>query len=162
MPQCSRCEVSLNDENWPNHRRRHRKYQCTSCTNLEAKEWRVRNSEHVRHYQTAWQAQNAEKAMWLRAKQRANKKGVEFTIRVEDIIIPPTCPILGVTLVRSNGRSSPNSPSLDRIDPSKGYIPGNVTVISNRANTLKSNASVDELELVLKWMKTVAFKNTSG
>lgn len=45
------------------------------------------------------------------------------------------------------------SPSLDRIDSSKGYVKGNVRVISARANMLKNNATVEELTLVLKDLK---------
>lgn len=43
----------------------------------------------------------------------------------------------------------PNSPSLDRIVPERGYVAGNLRVISNRANTLKNNATIDEMRLVL-------------
>ena len=42
----------------------------------------------------------------------------------------------------------PNSPSFDRIDPTKGYVKGNVIIVSNKANVIKSNATVEELERV--------------
>lgn len=42
-----------------------------------------------------------------------------------------------------------NSPSLDIIIPSKGYVKGNVWVISNRANRAKSNLSLEELKTLV-------------
>lgn len=85
--------------------------------------------------------------MWNNAKARAERDGVPFSISVEDIVIPETCPVLGVTLAQRLGKQGggPNSPSLDRIVASLGYIPGNVVVISMRANRLKNDASVKEL-----------------
>lgn len=44
----------------------------------------------------------------------------------------------------------PASPSLDKIIPSLGYVPGNVRIISARANLLKNDATVDELRAILK------------
>ena len=80
------------------------------------------------------------------ARARAREAGVPFTIGVEDIVIPTHCPILGIPLFRTKGRGGgDNSPSLDRIEPERGYVPGNVIVISNRANRLKSDATVKEL-----------------
>lgn len=46
-------------------------------------------------------------------------------------------------------------PSLDRINPDRGYVPGNVQVISFRANTLKNNATREELAKVLAYMKRI-------
>jgi hypothetical protein len=94
-------------------------------------------------------------AMWSRAKYRARQKGFDFTIEQKDITIPETCPLLGIDLVCHRGRGSQqgNSPSLDRIDPTKGYIKGNVWVISNRANTLKNDATIQELELLVENLK---------
>lgn len=69
------------------------------------------------------------------AKHRAKRKGVTFSITVEDIVIPTHCPILGIEL--SFGGSQENSPSLDKINNSLGYVPGNVQVISYRANRIK-------------------------
>lgn len=93
--------------------------------------------------------------MWLRAKHRAEKCGVHFSISVSDIAIPEACPILGIVLI-PYGESRDTSPSLDRIIEEKGYTPDNIRVISNRANRIKSDASVEELEKIVRYMKEKA------
>ena len=95
---------------------------------------------------------NEASAMWSRAKYRARQKGLDFTIDKEDVVIPDKCPLLGIELVchRGKGSQQGNSPSLDRIDSSKGYIKGNVWVISNRANTLKNDATIQELKTLVE------------
>lgn len=42
---------------------------------------------------------------------------------------------------------------LDRLVPSKGYVKGNVRWISRRANRIKSDATIDELKKILKYME---------
>ena len=91
--------------------------------------------------------------MYNMAKHRAKKKGLPFTIRLSDIVIPERCPVLGFPLERCGKRPREHSPSLDRIDNALGYVPGNVAVISQHANHLKSDATIEELEAVLKYMK---------
>ena len=49
----------------------------------------------------------------------------------------------------------PSSPSLDRIIPELGYVPGNVQVISHQANTMKSNATLKELKAFAAWVATL-------
>jgi hypothetical protein len=95
---------------------------------------------------------NEASAMWSRAKYRAAHKGREFTITKEDIVIPERCPLLGIPLVchRGKGSQQGNSPSLDRKDPEKGYTKDNVWVISNRANTLKNDATLTELKTLVE------------
>lgn len=85
------------------------------------------------------------------AKARAKRHGVPFSLERSDIIIPDVCPILGLPLKSNKGGGvfTPNSPTLDRICPKKGYVPGNVRVISFRANLLKSDATADEVRLIL-------------
>jgi hypothetical protein len=93
---------------------------------------------------------------WIRAKNRAKEKGLEFNIEISDITMPEYCPIFGIKLVIHTGYGNgpaPDSPSLDRIDPSKGYIKGNVWVISTKANKLKSNATIQELEQLVNAIK---------
>ena len=84
--------------------------------------------------------------MFFAAKSRAKKKDREFNLELSDITIPERCPILGVLLQYN----SDYAPSIDRIDSSKGYIKGNVRVISKRANVLKNNATIEELKAVLE------------
>ena len=90
--------------------------------------------------------------MWLRAKHHAKKLSVPFTIKDSDIHIPAVCPVLGIALERAGG-SRDNAPSLDRVVPSKGYVPGNICVISSRANRIKSDASLKELESLVAYVK---------
>lgn len=82
------------------------------------------------------------------ARARAKRFGLPFTITVDDIKIPTVCPLLGIPIETGRGKIIPGSPSLDRVRPEDGYVPGNVWVISHRVNTIKSDASVEELELV--------------
>jgi len=80
------------------------------------------------------------------AKIRARTKGIEFSITDEDIVIPDTCPYLGCKLTTIQGQGIIDSNvSLDRIDNNKGYIPGNVRVISNLANRMKLYATEEQL-----------------
>jgi hypothetical protein len=80
------------------------------------------------------------------AKTRAIRKGVPFTIMLADVPhIPDLCPVLGIPLVISNDYAQFNSPSFDRVVPILGYVPGNVMWISNRANSVKSDATPAEL-----------------
>jgi hypothetical protein len=94
-----------------------------------------------------------EKLLWEAARKRAAQSNLPFDIDVEDVIIPEICPALGIKLTKSGGKSSDNSPSLDRFIPSSGYVKGNIAVISMLANRIKSNADADDLEKVVKWMR---------
>jgi hypothetical protein len=78
------------------------------------------------------------------AKQRSRRKGMEFSITVKDLKMPEFCPLLGVKL-DSYSDSVDLHPSIDRIDSSKGYVKGNVWIISHRANRIKSDATCEEL-----------------
>ncbi len=92
------------------------------------------------------------------AKCRAKQLGVAFDLRPEDVAIPELCPVLGIKLQWNYGkRASANhsSPSLDRVDGRKGYVKGNVVVISNRANHLRNNATAKELQLVADYATKV-------
>lgn len=99
------------------------------------------------------------------AKYRAKKKNIEFSISIEDVVIPSHCPILGIELtMHADGTAGGknNSYSLDRIDSSKGYVKGNVQVISYLANSMKRNATQEQLCAFAKWiLKSVEHENLS-
>lgn len=80
--------------------------------------------------------------MLSRAKSRAKKKGLKFNLHIEDIRIPDVCPITLRPFYFRACKAHPDSPSLDRINPKRGYVRGNVQVISWRANMLKSNSDL--------------------
>lgn len=91
--------------------------------------------------------------MLKHAKRNAKEKNVPFDLREEDIPVSSYCLVLGMPLKVGDGRRTDASPSLDRIVPERGYVRGNVRVISWRANNLKSNATIEELRAVLQYME---------
>ena len=95
-------------------------------------------------------SKTTEYKMLARAKSRAKKNNLAFNIELDDIVIPGRCPLLGIKIESTEVRNSPNNPSLDKIIPKKGYIKGNVWVISNRANTLKNDATLQELKTLVE------------
>ena len=107
-----------------------------------------------RKYNERHNKKNRKYVMWCSAKKRAQKKGLEFDISMEDLPdIPEYCPILGIKLNFNDGVGpTDNSPSLDRIDSTKGYIKGNIEIISNRANRIKADATLEELKLIVDYL----------
>lgn len=90
------------------------------------------------------------------AKSRATQRGIEFRITTADLVWPTHCPVLGIKLnygKASNGRGSDDSPSLDRHIPSLGYVPGNVFVMSWRANRLKCDGTVEEFYALIEYLR---------
>jgi hypothetical protein len=90
------------------------------------------------------------------AKNRAKKRNIEFNLQLDDIIIPEYCPILGIKIEMqfdSGQRAADNSPSLDRIDSTMGYVQGNVAVISYRANVIKNSGTAEEHRKIADWIE---------
>lgn len=105
------------------------------------------NSDRVKSQTPEWK-------MHQRAKARCKATGMEFSIEVSDIVIPDVCPVLGIKLNMNSGRSGAyyNSPSLDRIDNSRGYTKDNIHVISQKANAMKGNSSKEQLIQFALWV----------
>lgn len=139
------------------------------------KKWRDANPDKVKARDQKWREARPEdhKAQSARAvrkihqdpiakarrmigssKTRAKKRGLPHSISYEDLLpIPSVCPALGTPLSLSGTYINGNVASLDRINNNIGYVPGNVAVISRRANSIKNDATIEELELVLAYMK---------
>jgi hypothetical protein len=100
-----------------------------------------------KHLVTHGKTKTQEYRLYFLAKQRANQKNINFNLDVDDIIIPEYCPILNLKLRKNHKGWAPDAPTLDRIIPEKGYVKGNVKVISGKANVMKNNATLKELKI---------------
>ncbi len=98
-------------------------------------------------------SRNENHARWLlwQARGRARARGLECTIELEDVVVPTHCPVLGIELTRGVGQATDSSAQLDRIHNHKGYVKGNVIVVSRRANRLKSDSNVEELRRIVQY-----------
>lgn len=90
------------------------------------------------------------------AKGRAKKNGLDFNIDITDVVIPEKCPVFGFKLVSGQGTGFYDaSPTLDRIENGLGYVKGNVIVVSWRANRIKGDASLSELQQLLNFYSSL-------
>lgn len=136
--------------------------------------WKRRNKESVNATNKKWKDSNRAlvrarerdrankkadtgpgyRALWLNnIKLRAKKKGLSFDITLDDLTFPDICPVLGIPMIARSGAFSDNSPSIDRIVPEKGYVKGNVQIISYRANRIKCHASLSDLKAIVSYME---------
>jgi hypothetical protein len=131
---------------------------CKKCHSIESYRDRREHPEKIakQYLRTQkWIDAHPDFKMFQAAKRRAKQHKIPFEITRKDIIIPEFCPILGIPLVVGGQRfATANSPSLDRRIPELGYVPGNVFVISHKANTMKSNATFEEIEQLYLYMKS--------
>ena len=109
---------------------------------------------------------NFEKTILKRLKKRAERKNVPVSVTSEYLkkFVPDDmiCPVLGIKMEVGQKISNVNSPSIDRIIPEKGYVPGNIIVVSNKANGIKSNATPDEIIKVGNFYKKLLEEMEDG
>jgi hypothetical protein len=147
MTEATREKRRVSTREWRNNHSMH--------TKEYTQKYRKKNKDRVNENQRRWQMKNPIRALWYGAKARAKKAGTPFSVQWQDI---PTmgahCPLLGnqFDLHRSG---LPNAPSLDRIDPKRGYIKGNVWVVGHRANLIKNDGTAEEHEKIARAMRAV-------
>lgn len=133
-----------------------RKYRAKPESRQKAKEYNkayyATNGSRYRALNKKWRQTHREHQMVIQARKRAKEKGWECTITHEDIKIPEYCPVLGVKLQVGSNVRLPESPSIDRIDSSKGYTPDNIAVISEKANRIKNDANLSDILLIADYM----------
>ena len=132
---CSSCSKELTLSSFNMHSN-----QCKKCMSTASRQKRMRNPAMT---------------TWERARARAKKSGIEFSITPEDVeaVWTNTCPIYQIPLRTNEGKPGPDSHSLDRINNSKGYLPGNIAIVSMRFNTEKRNLSPELLRRMLAYME---------
>lgn len=121
------------------------------------KRWRENNRDKCIESDRAYRKRNPIRHLLAQAKQRVKKSKVPFDIEEKDLLpLPTICPVLGLTLIygaNTGGSPHPCSASLDRFIDSKGYVKGNVNIISWRANEIKKNATAQELKDVADYVE---------
>ena len=156
--ECSLCkEIKALSEFTKNKRSRDGyRYQCRSCNQTYQQDKEKRAVASAKYYKKK-KLYHPELFLWKQAKHRAQYDygGMEFSISVEDIIIPERCPYLDIPLVSLD---KDFSPSLDRIDSTKGYTKDNIQVISRLANIMKNNATKEQLIAFAKGVLVVHSK----
>lgn len=112
--------------------------------------WRMKyyakNRKRCMRRSVQWNKANPARALIIQARRRAKRRGIEFSLVT--VVIPEVCPVLGIPLRVGDRKVTPGSPTLDRIDPSKGYTPGNTIVVSHLANSVKYLANPSQIRKV--------------
>ena len=122
-----------------------------------SKRMRLKSAGKVRKYVKHTSDVSRAQSEFL-TRKRQNRGKWEFTITMDDVIWNDVCPILGIKIDWFATKRSENSPSLDRIDPSKGYIPGNVQLISWRANRIKNDGTAQEHRQIADYMTSLSLQ----
>lgn len=136
-----------------------RRVDNSRCVVCRAEDFQF-NSEKYLGRLRELRAANPVAALIHNSKGRAKRAGIKYSITAADIKMTANCPCCSVEMHSRNSGPAKcgaidQSPSLDRIIPSLGYIPGNVAVICFRCNTIKGNATVAEMKQVLSWMESL-------
>lgn len=142
--------------------------ESSNYNTLKGRRWRAANKEKTKRLrrEAHWRYRDRYNAdarrrhqsdprvcLLCAARHRARKLGLAFNLAKDDVVIPEHCPITGVKIQAQKGKRTDASPSFDRIDLSKGYVKGNVAVISWRANRLKNNGTLAEFKGIVAYME---------
>ena len=107
--------------------------------------WDAAHREERRAALRAYKAAHPERVHLHSARRRAKRFSVPCVLTLETeraLLAPMRCSVTGLELVRGKGKHGPLSPSLDRIAPALGYVPGNVRLVCQRFNVLRKDAHV--------------------
>ena len=148
MKVCSKCKEELPLSSFTKHSKNKDGLQgsCRECNKKSSKEWNANNKDSL---------------ILKRLKERSIQKGLDFDLTAADINVPLKCPVFGFDLQRNHKVPLFNSPSVDRIDPTKGYTKDNIQIISQLANAMKQNASPEQLLQFAKWVLTTYEKENN-
>lgn len=167
MKKCSICKHVKSRDDFSN-RKQSKDGKCSRCKACDKLHYE-KNASRIKEYSIRWHhTRKKEFNVGIRsdrviafcvnrllqhAKHRAAAINVPFALTPDDITtVPISCPILDIPLIMGDDQNHPSSPSLDRIVPELGYVPGNVHIISLRANMIKSNATRDDITRVAEWL----------
>lgn len=134
-----RAYYKANKEKWKD-------YNDSESHNRLGRESYHRHKDRLTLKKNKWDEDNYDWILWDSARRRSRLENLEFNLERSDIIIPERCPYLGISLTRIRGQGNVwSNASIDRIDNTKGYIKGNIQIISRKANIMKQDVSIEEL-----------------
>jgi hypothetical protein len=128
-------------------------YKDKEKQNAWQRAYRKKNLDKARVRQATYYKKNPIIYLLCACRARCKKNGIPYNLTNEDIVIPTHCPVLGIPLIHGSKPFHSNSPSIDRIIPSLGYVKGNIAVISFRANRIKHDATWQEIRAVADWLE---------
>lgn len=151
---CKICDNNTNRERRLEYNKKYRlanpdkKLQWSKNSNKKRRD-RLKNDpfyhDRVKYLKRESGYRNKVTSMLNNAKKRAIKYNIEFSLTRENIVIPEKCPLLEVVFVLGRGRDYMYTPTIDRVDRTKGYTKDNICIISMLANSMKNAASKEEL-----------------
>lgn len=137
---CTKCKEEKPLSAFSKHTRNGLQAYCKRCARNSADEW---------------DRANPRRKIFNNKRGHAKKVGIPFNLEFASIEWPTHCPALGVELDYTIGKGAASrlSPSFDRIDPSRGYVVGNVIIVSNLANAIKTDATPQQIVRVGEFYK---------
>jgi hypothetical protein len=129
------------------------RYGLQHSQNIKRKERQVRR--YKKFGDETQELYRVKKHKFASKKANSRRTGIKFTIDFGDLVWPSYCPVLGIPINYLSPGISENSPSIDQIVPGKGYVPGNVAVMSWRANRIKNDGTLEEHEKIVTWLKNM-------
>ncbi len=158
--------------------------ECRVCKRKSAKEWKDKNRERITaRRKELYHLQNKDRVK-ENERQRAIKRPLLYraqalrtgmATRAKAFNLPfdseiltnkylmelieknPACPCCKKEIdygYKFDNKKKNNCPSIDRIDNKKGYVIGNIALICWRCNNLKRDATADELQKIVDWMRS--------
>ena len=168
---CIKCRQPLTAENTKPYAVKNYVHKCDDCLRVEKAEQarqkrrrdpvpdRERSLAYNRRLQASNPMRYTARQMAGSAKKRSARMDLPFDLDTAYIesIAPEHCPVFGWELRYGGGEKTKDTASLDRIDSSRGYVRGNVQIISLLANLMKSDASPEELLAFSRWVREQQF-----
>lgn len=156
-------------------------HSCVECSRLRSADWRAddTNVDHRREYRRQYMRDNPDRYredrrryqpkatikqkqyrkndplrfLLYAAKARAKLRNIPFELTPADLVLPTHCPILGMPIMLNEDIQQDNSITLDRLVPELGYVKENVIVISAKANRIKNDATIEDVQRVVDFYR---------
>ena len=143
MKICTKCKQTKALSEYGKHSKQHDGLRavCKLCRKLEA--------------QLSYKTKDKQLHLLNAIKNRAKAQNIPFNLEYDDLTPPKFCPVFNVEIGRIEPHSKASkrfSISVDRIIPEKGYVKDNIQIISQLANVMKHDATINELKMFARWI----------